>query len=250
VVALLVLCALALHRTSWSIARRVVSVSRYANRARMERPERRTTLQGVVAGAISFAGAAALFAVALVRVFDVDPDTIVWSVGLFSVAFGMAARHVLSDVFAGTSLLFEDNYVVGEKVEMAGVVGVVEEVALRTTRIRGDTGELFILPNSEIRVVRNFSRGQFSAAGVTLAVPSSDLARAVVVLQSLSGPAQAEFADLRDEWRVISESGGVGKTAEVTVIVRTEHGKAAELRPRLMAWLAGRLEAEGIALAD
>jgi small conductance mechanosensitive channel len=249
VIALLAVVAWAIHRASWVIARQIVAVSRFAARVRDERPLRRATLQGVVADAISFAGVAAAIAIALVRVFDVAPDTIVWSVGLFSVAFGLAARPILSDMFAGTSLLFEDNYVVGEKVEMAGVVGVVEMVALRTTRIRGDTGELFVLPNGEIRVVRNFSRGEFSTATVTVRVAASELDRTVTLLTDLGTPARDEFPELANDWRVISETGLVAATAEVTVFVSTAHARAADLRPRLMASLVGRLASEGIALS-
>jgi small conductance mechanosensitive channel len=234
------------HRLSWTLAKRVVLVSHYAHRARDQRPERRATLQGVVANTISLTAIAVAVAVALERVLDVSPDTIVWTVGLFSVAFGLAARPVLSDVFAGTSLLFEDNYTVDEKVEMSGVIGVVEQVALRTTRVRGETGELFIVPNGEIRVVRNFSRGEFSLAKIALRVGAADLGKAVETLAGLATEAVSAFDEVSEPWKVISEAAILGETAELTLVVKTAYGQGAEVRPRLMVWVGERLAGAGV----
>jgi small-conductance mechanosensitive channel len=249
-VALLAVSAWTVHRASWGLARRAVRLSQYAHRAREQRPERRVTLQGVVANAISLLAVAAAVAVGFVRVLQISPDTVVWSVGLFSVAFGLAARPILADVFSGASLVFEDNYTVGEKVEMAGVVGVVEEVALRTTRVRGDTGELFVVPNGEVRVVRNFSRGEFSLANVTVTVPANELGRALEVLAGAAAQAPGAFSEVAESIRIISETGRLGATAEVTLVVKATYAQGAELRPRLMAWVRDRLADAGLSPLD
>ena len=234
------------RRLSWPLAWRLVRLSRYAHRARAHRPERQTTLQGLIADLIGFAVLIVAFIVGVVQLVGVDIDTVVWTVGLLSAGFGLGARPIISDILAGISYVFEDAFSVGEKVLFAEVEGVIEQVNLRTTHIRAPSGELCIVPNGEIRVMRNFSRGRFSTANVTLSVASSDLGRALEILEDL-GPAAAEaLPDLNLPWQLISKSGELGTRMELTLLARTRFGTGAELRPRLMALVHERLSAAGI----
>ena len=116
-----------------------------------------------------------------------EPTDLIWMVGLLSAGFGLGARPLISDVLTGISFIFADTYAVGEKTELLGVEGVVEAVNLRTTLLRSPNGELLIIPNGDIRLVRNYSRGSFSIANVSIRVPSADLARALPLLENL-GP--------------------------------------------------------------
>ena len=234
------------RRLSWPLAWRLVRLSRYAHRARTHRPERQTTLQGLIADLLGFAVLIVAFIVGVVQLVGVDVDTVVWTVGLLSAGFGLGARPIISDILAGISYVFEDAFSVGEKVLFAEVEGVIEQVNLRTTHIRAPSGELCIVPNGEIRVMRNFSRGRFSTANVTLSVASSDLGRALEILEGL-GPAAAEaLPDLDLPWQMISKSGEMGTRMELTLLARTRFGTGAELRPRLMALVHERLSEMGI----
>jgi hypothetical protein len=81
-------------------------------------------------------------------------------------------------VSTGISFIFEDTFDVGEKVEILNVEGVIEAVNLRTSTLRAPTGELYIVPNGEIRLIRNFSRGRFSITKITLKLAGEDLGHA------------------------------------------------------------------------
>ena len=179
----------------------------------------------------------------------VGPETLVWTVGLFSAAFGLGARPLISDVLAGIGLIFEDTFAVGEKVEIVGVAGVVEAVNLRTTWIRSPSGELYIVPNGDVRVTRNFSRGRFSTANVTLRIAASDLSQALVVLEALGEEAVALLPNLLEPWRAISQSGVIGQETDLTLVAKARFGQAGEMRPRLLALVQERLEQAGISLA-
>jgi small-conductance mechanosensitive channel len=236
------------HRLAWRIAGRIVHLSRFAPHNRRPRPERQRTLQGLIASTIS---SAAFVAATLVSVGQfVRPDTLVWMVGLFSAAFGLSARPLISDILAGINLLFEDAFAVGEKVEMLGVEGVIEAVNLRATWVRAPTGELYIVPNGEIRVVRNFSRGRFSTANVKLKIAAADICRALPFLEELGKEAVVSLPNLLEPWQVISESGVIGQQTELTLLTKARFGKAAEMRPRLLALVQERLAEADIALAD
>ena len=216
------------------------------------RPERRETLQGLVAGAISLA-AVALATLVSLSLF-VDSSMLILIAGLFSAAFGLGARPLVSDFLSGVGFIFEDNFDVGEKVEVLGVaggsvLGIVEAVNLRTTRLRAMSGEPCTVPNGEIRVVRNFSRGRFSTANIKIAIAPADLSRAISLLEDLGDEAVGQLPNLLEPWHVISESGELGQQVELTLLAKARYGKAGEMRPRLMKLVQERMVIEGIDLA-
>jgi small-conductance mechanosensitive channel len=236
------------HRLSSRMASRIVRLSRFTPETRRPRPERQETLRGLIASAISLI---AFTAATLASVGQfVDATTLVWMVGLFSAAFGLGARPLISDFLAGVNLIFEDAFAVGEKVEMLGAEGVIEEVNLRTTWMRAPTGELYIVPNGEVRVVRNFSRGRFSTADIKLKIAAADLNRTLLLLQELGKEAVALLPNLLEPWRVISESGVIGQQTELTLLAKARFGKAAEIRPRLLALVQERLTEADITLGN
>jgi small-conductance mechanosensitive channel len=240
--------ALLLNRLAWRLARRVIRLGRFSPKNRQLRPERQSTLQGLVADAIS---AAAVITAILVSIGQfVQLDTVVWMVGLFSAAFGLGARPLISDVLTGIGLMFEDTFAVGEKVSILDVEGVVEAVNLRTTWIRASTGELYTVPNGEIRIVRNYSRGRFSVVSVKLKVTAHELGRALPLLSELGTEAVALLPNLLEPWQVLSESGVMGQQTELTLLAKARFGRAAEMRPHLLTLIQERLSDAGITLAD
>jgi len=245
---LLYVSAWIIHRLARRVARRLVRLSRFAPEAYQVRPERRATLRGLIASAISFV-AFTLATLSSVGQF-VRLDTLVWVVGLFSAAFGLGARPLISDFLSGISLIFEDTFAVGEKVEILGVEGVVEAVSLRNTWMRAPTGELYIVPNGEVRVVRNFSRGRFSTADVKLKIAAADLSQALPILEALGTEAVALLPNLLEPWQVISESGAIGQQTELMLLAKARFGEAATMRPRLLALVQERMSGAGIALTD
>jgi moderate conductance mechanosensitive channel len=213
--------------------------------------ERHHTLQSLVSSTIN------LFVFVIVTLASlalfINPDTLAWVVGLFSAAFGFGARLLVSDSLGGLNFLFEDTFAVGEKIEVAGsssIEGVVEEINLRTTLLRSPSGELHIVPNGEIRSVRNFSRGKFSIANITVKIQSSDLGSALTILESFGTEAVVLLPNLIEPWRVTSPQGMIGQYTELTLLAKARFGKAAELRPRLLALVQDKLLENDIQLVS
>ena len=99
----------------------------------------------------------------------VTAGSILATAGIGGVALGLGAQGLIKDVVAGFFLLFEEQFNVGEFVEIAGVKGTVEAVTLRTTNIRAYTGELHIIPNGMIDQVTNYHRGtDLAQIGITI----------------------------------------------------------------------------------
>ncbi|MFQ5616278.1 MAG: mechanosensitive ion channel family protein, partial [Anaerolineales bacterium] len=157
-----------IHRLGRRLAPQIMRLIRFTSRRDRHSPERQKTLQYLIASAISILAFIAAILLSLLQF--IGPDTLFWIVGLFSAAFGLGARPLISDVLSGMGFLFEDTFSVGEKVEVMGKEGVIEAVNLRTTWMRAPTGELYVIPNGEIRVIRNFSRGRFSSAKIKVKI--------------------------------------------------------------------------------
>lgn len=78
---------------------------------------------------------------------------------IVGVAVGFGAQNLIKDVINGIFILFEDQFAVGDYVEIEGKSGLVESVEIRITKIRDFNGDLHIIPNGLISKVTNHSRG-------------------------------------------------------------------------------------------
>ena len=88
--------------------------------------------------------------------FNLGP--IIASAGILGVALGLGAQTLVRDVLSGIFMLVEDQYGVGDKVDVLEVQGVVEKVGLRVTCVRDKKGTLWYLRNGEILKVGNQSQ--------------------------------------------------------------------------------------------
>jgi small-conductance mechanosensitive channel len=109
------------HRMAGWLAGRIVNLSHLTANGQRARQERLVTMHGLIAGCISFV-AFGLATLASAGMF-VSLNTLIWVVGLFSAAFGLGARPVISDVLTGVTLIFDDPFAVGEKVEILDMEG-------------------------------------------------------------------------------------------------------------------------------
>lgn len=99
----------------------------------------------------------AVFAIATVLILDnlgVNVSGLVAGLGIGGIAIGLAAQGIFSDLFAALSIIFDKPFRVGDTITYSGkegmVTGTVEEIGLKSTRIRAITGELRIIGNTSL----------------------------------------------------------------------------------------------------
>lgn len=80
------------------------------------------------------------------------------SLGIVGVALGFGAQALVKDVISGVFLLAEDQFGIGDRVDLGAASGVVEAVGLRTTQVRAEDGSLWYVRNGEITRVGNRSQ--------------------------------------------------------------------------------------------
>jgi small conductance mechanosensitive channel len=108
----------------------------------------------------------------ILELIGINITPLLASAGVVGVALAFGAQTLVKDYLAGIFLIIEDQYGVGDVVQFDAVTGVIEEVALRTTRVRDFTGVVWYLRNGEILNVANRSQG-WSLAIVELPVATA-----------------------------------------------------------------------------
>lgn len=192
---------------------------------------------------------AAAFALAA---FGISGATVLTSAGLIGVALGFGAQNLLRDLIAGTFMIAEDQIGVGDVVDLGVASGTVEDVTLRTTRLRDVEGVVWYVPNGVIQRVGNKSQ-QWARAVLDIPVgQGSDLDRAQAVI---ADTARALAAD--DAWRdrILDEPevwGVESLTLDLVTIrlaVKTAPGEQWRVARELRARVKLALDAAGIVSA-
>lgn len=115
------------------------------------------------AAGIRFIGRIAIWTVVVLLVLSnlgVELSAVVAGLGVGGVAAALAVQSILGDVFAGLFMYFDRPFDIGEFVIVGDVLGTVQTIGLRTTRINSLSGEKIILPNGDLakRSIRNYGR--------------------------------------------------------------------------------------------
>jgi small-conductance mechanosensitive channel len=119
--------------------------------------ERASTIGGVLSATLKSATWIIATAMALGE-FGFDLGPLIASAGIVGVALGLGAQTLVRDILSGIFMLIEDQYGVGDTVEVLDIEGVVEKVGLRVTTVRDGQGTLWYLRNGEILKVGNQSQ--------------------------------------------------------------------------------------------
>ncbi|WP_313892711.1 mechanosensitive ion channel family protein [Psychrobacillus sp.] len=94
---------------------------------------------------------------AILPTFGIDIKGLLAGAGIVGLAVGFGAQSLVKDVITGFFIVFEDQFAVGDQVQIGQANGIVQEIGLRTTKVKSYTGELHIIPNGSILVVINYS---------------------------------------------------------------------------------------------
>ena len=99
----------------------------------------------------------ALALLLILSAWGVQTPTLLAGAGIVGLAISFGAQGILEDVFAGLSIIFEKQFVVGDIVQLQGFRGIVLEIGPKNTRIKDIEGNVLIIANSDIREIINLS---------------------------------------------------------------------------------------------
>ncbi|NHD18417.1 MULTISPECIES: mechanosensitive ion channel domain-containing protein [unclassified Actinopolyspora] len=199
-----------------------------------QRSQRARTLGSVLKSIVSFVifGFAAIY---ILQEFGVNLGPLIASAGVVGVALGFGAQNLVRDFLAGMFMMVEDQYGVGDWVDLGEAIGTVETVGLRVTTLRDVNGTVWYVRNGEILRVGNSSQG-YAVAVVDLPIAhSSDARRAQEVAESVAGTA-AQREPLAKDVLAKPEMLGINQITSDTITLRL----TAKVRPG-QQWAVQRL---------
>jgi small-conductance mechanosensitive channel len=101
-----------------------------------------------------------IFTTALYTVWDINPASLITTLGVSGIAIALAVQNILGDILAALAIVFDKPFDVGDSIGVDTISGTVEHIGLKTTRIRSVTGEQIILGNGDLLKsrLRNYRR--------------------------------------------------------------------------------------------
>lgn len=173
-------------------------------------------------------------AVGVLGALGVEIAPLLAGAGLVGVALGFGAQNLLRDLIAGTFMIFEDQFGVGDVVDIGVASGTAEHISLRVTRLRDVEGVVWHVPNGEIRRVGNKSQ-QWARA--VLDVPVTYKAKIATASDVIKTAAEEMARDEQFAALILEEPEvwGVEDLGARGVVIRL----AVKTRP-LMQWAVAR----------
>jgi small conductance mechanosensitive channel len=193
------------------------------------RASRLRTLSGIMTGVVLWT-LGFLFAVSTIKTVGADATGILASASVLGLAIGFGAQKLAKDLITGFFILLEDQYAVGDYVTIGTVTGAVEELGMRTTRIRDDEGKLYILSNGDIAQVCNHSRGPVAGSFDISIAAAAEPERATEVLNEAL-KAAAKTMELPEDPKV----DGVTAADATKTTLRITFRAPANQRPAALA---------------
>ncbi|WP_427130980.1 mechanosensitive ion channel family protein [Pseudarthrobacter sp. S9] len=126
--------------------------------------ERRVQRANTIGSLLNSVVGVLIAVISIIYVFknlNVDIAPLLTSVGILGVAIGFGAQQLIRDFLSGIFITIEDQYGIGDIIETSEVVGTVESMGLRITRVRAEDGAVWYLRNGEILRVGNRSQGTY-----------------------------------------------------------------------------------------
>lgn len=156
---------------------------------------RETTLMKLLENILTYVISFMAFLMIL-STLTIDVKALLAGAGIVGLAVGFGAQNLVKDIISGFFIIFEDQFSVGDQIRIGTLEGVVQEIGLRTTKMKSWTGELHILPNGSIVQVTNFSIHNSKAAiDISLAY-ETDIVRAEQIIQELLETMPEKYEDL------------------------------------------------------
>lgn len=187
----------------------------------------------------------------LLTTLEIDVGPMVASVGVAGLALSLGAQSLIKDYVGGLLILVENQFTIGDVIQVGDVTGTVEVITLRATQIRSLDGDLVFVSNADLRTVANKTR-DWSKVVVDIGVAyEEDLDRAQRVLEE----GAMDFARNPDVGKYLLEPPSVlgvvslgDSAANMRITLKTKPGKQWDLSRALRKHLLAACDREGVSL--
>lgn len=179
----------------------------------------------------------------------VKTTSILASAGIVGLAAGLGAQSLIKDVISGFFIITENQYAVGDYVQIGLLTGFVKEVGLRATRLVDSGGEIHNIPNGQISVVTNLSRANRRAI-VDVKLPYNEASdRAIEVLKDIADQAAKDMDYIKEGPTVQGITDFGDNSLVIRVTAMTEPLRQGDAERQLRSMIKKRFDEENILLS-
>ena len=248
----IVVVAILVNRLLYAWTRKLVKPAASQTRAAQAR-EQQTRASADLVYSIASKAVWVLAILVAAPEFGIGIMPVVVVLGLAVFAIGLGAHGLVRDVLAGFAILQEDQFAVGDTIQVAETVGRVEHLTLRRTVVRDVRGALVTIANGEMRTVGNLSR-DWSQAFVDVAVsPQVPQEKALQALDAAAAELRNDPAwsqALVDGPRILGLQGYDQNTSTVRLQVRTAPARHEDVSRELRRRIQLEFQRQGIPLSN
>jgi small-conductance mechanosensitive channel len=248
----ILIIALVVNRLLRALTKLIIKHAATQSRQAQLREQQTRTLAGIVYST----GSKAVWVIALVTAlseFKINILPAVTLAGLASLAVGFGAQTIIRDVIAGFYIVLEDQYVVGDTIQISDYIGRVEHLTLRRTVLRDARGALVTIANGEIRTVSNLSRDWSQAFVDVSLAPEGAIDRTLQVLEAAAAALRADPAwsqALVDGPRILGVQNFDRSASTIRLQVRTAPTRQEEVARELRRRIQAELHKQGIPVSS
>ena len=230
------------------VIRRVVSLTKSEQRERGE--QRALTIGNMLEGLVSIV----VWTTAIVLILGelgISLGPLIASAGVVGIALGFGAQSVVRDFLAGMFVIIEDQYGVGDVIDVGEVTGKVAEVGFRTTRIRDVHGVFWTVPNGHVTRVGNYSQLWSKSIFDVEVSYETDLDHAIDVIKATLDEVWAENAEtapIIEEPEVQGVEAFRDSSVVIRAVVKTDPNEQWAVARLIRGRLKKALDANGISI--
>lgn len=186
----------------------------------------------------------------ILSILGVPVGTLLASAGIFSLALGMGAQGFVSDLVNGFFILSEDQFDVGDLVQIGTNVGTVVQLGLRTTRLKGADGSIIYIPNRNITIVQNLAYG-----GVGLDInldlsTKNDLDKVNSLIKECNRTIQPEKKTIVQGPTIVGITEQTGQKFVYNIHFQVKPGKSSAVKNLYLTKYIDTLQKNGIEFAN
>lgn len=216
-------------------------------KAEQEDEGQKKTLLSLLTNLLSFTVYFAAGCMAL-SALGVNVESILAVAGVGGLAIGFGCQTLVKDFVSGLFLWLEGNLKVGDVVTVGGLTGTVEKMALRTTSLRAANGNLYTIPNGDIRTVVNMTRDfRYALVDIVLA-HSQDYQKAMDVMQAAMVILDEQEEVLEETPKVVGLTGNDRFAATIRIECKCAVEKCWEVERKIRQAALESLKKEGFTL--
>ncbi|OPF88857.1 mechanosensitive ion channel protein MscS [Vagococcus martis] len=139
----------------------------------------------------------------ILTILGVPVGSLIAGAGIAGIAIGLGAQGFINDVLTGFFIIYERQLDVGDHVVIDSIEGIVNDIGLRTTQIKSFNGTMNYIPNRQILIVSNLSRGNQLVVVDIRVDPTDDIDRIMDIMKSINKKQIINITDIRSEPTIV-----------------------------------------------